>query len=128
MTQPRLRLPLGEGSLSGRKAVLSVPQNQQAAVFYGNPCLFPGKMVADSQRESGSQGAVFQGVVQPPDIHALRVRAQTENGNGAPASCGERQAAILETGDSIVTRHGESHSVACYGETPLVLLAVILPY
>ena len=36
--------------------------------------------------------------------------------------------AILETGDSIVTRHGESHSVACYGETPLVLLAVILPY
>ena len=36
--------------------------------------------------------------------------------------------AILETGDSIVTRHGESHSVACYRETPLVLLAVILPY
>ena len=35
---------------------------------------------------------------------------------------------ILETGDSIITQSGEGHSVACLGDTPLVLLAVIVPY
>ena len=35
---------------------------------------------------------------------------------------------ILEPGDSIITRHGDSHSVACYGDETLVLLAAILPY
>jgi quercetin dioxygenase-like cupin family protein len=36
--------------------------------------------------------------------------------------------AILEPGDSIITRHGDSHSVACHGDETLVLLAAILPY
>lgn len=36
--------------------------------------------------------------------------------------------AILEAGDSIITRHGDSHSVACHGSETLILLAAILPY
>ena len=35
---------------------------------------------------------------------------------------------ILEPGDSIITRHGDNHSVACHGDETLVLLAAILPY
>lgn len=35
---------------------------------------------------------------------------------------------ILETGDSIVTRGGEGHAIACLGDQPLVLLAIIPCY
>ena len=35
---------------------------------------------------------------------------------------------ILETGDTIITQSGEGHSVACFGDQTLVLLAAIVPY
>ncbi len=35
---------------------------------------------------------------------------------------------ILETGDSIVTRGGEGHAIACLGDETLVLLAIIPCY
>lgn len=34
---------------------------------------------------------------------------------------------ILETGDTIITQSGEGHAVACLGDQPLVMLAVIVP-
>lgn len=36
--------------------------------------------------------------------------------------------AVLETGDSIVTRGGEGHAVSAIGDEPLVLLAIIPRY
>jgi len=35
---------------------------------------------------------------------------------------------VLKAGDCTITRHGESHGIACYGDEPMEFLAVISVY
>lgn len=48
--------------------------------------------------------------------------------SGRGLACDNGAEVILEAGDSIVTRSGETHGIACAGDEPLVLLAAIPVY
>ena len=66
-----------------RQSCAPVPEDQQAALFHGNPDLFSGEMVAYPQGKAAGQGALLQGIVKSLQGHALRPVPMGKDGKNA---------------------------------------------
>ena len=88
-------------SISIRQAVFPVPEDQQTSLFHRNLRRFPGKVIADTQGESGGEGSPVQGVIQPLQRHTLRISPQAEDGNGPFPSRREPESAVFYNSDQI---------------------------
>ena len=84
------------------EAVFPVPQHQQAALSDGDLCRFSGKMIADTQREAGGEGAVLQGVMQSRQRDTFRIGTHAEDGDLSPAARREPESAAAHHGDVVI--------------------------
>ena len=82
-------------SVQGQSCI-TLPDDQQASLFHGDPGRASGKMVAGTQRESGGEGALFQRIIQTLQSHTPGIRPVAEDGDGTPGRFREGQTAVFD--------------------------------